>query len=87
MRLHVIATFDRITKVFGVPMFVVHTQPALRDFHNEVRRKDPKNILSTNPHDFELWKINEYDDATGMFTDHDHELLGRGSDALDFPAI
>ncbi len=46
---------------------------AARDFGAAVR--DPASHFFNYPEDFELWKIAEYQDETGQYTNTEHQLI------------
>lgn len=64
---------DAAAQTYGPPNAVPSPGVALRSFENEVNRADEKNALYTNPSDFELYAIGEFDDETGLFRPYMHE--------------
>lgn len=67
MKTVVTAVRDSAMNAFGQPQFVQATGVAVRGFRAEVNRADAANVLYTNPGDFELWHIADYDDVSGAF--------------------
>lgn len=72
MEFQVLATRDIVANVYGQPMFVPHIGMSIRSFGDECKRKDPNNILSQHPEDFELWHLGTYDDNTGELKPFPH---------------
>lgn len=52
---------------FGTPYFVPNEGVALRTFANEVNRAEDKNVLFTNPEDFEVYAVGHFDDESGFW--------------------
>lgn len=73
MKMEIIATRDIVSNLYGQPMFVPTIGGAIRAFGDECKRKEPNNILSTHPEDFELWHLGSWDDNTGIFDMFPHE--------------
>lgn len=67
MKYYVIAVRDRAADVFGVPNFVVNIGAAIRGFSDEINRDVENNMFFKHPDDFDLYKLGEYNDATGLF--------------------
>lgn len=61
----VCALFDRAANAFGQPMFVVHTNMAIRAFNEALN--SPQSDVSKNTMDFKLMHVGEFDDQTGKF--------------------
>lgn len=68
MRYNVFAIRDRAADVFGQPIFLASVGIAVRSFADEVNRADANNNLNKHPEDFDLYKLAEFDDDTGLFT-------------------
>lgn len=62
---HVSAIKDLKTGLFGQPIFSYNQNVAIRSFSDFV--KSEKGVLSTNPEDFSLYYIGEYDHEHGEF--------------------
>lgn len=71
---------DTATQSFGQPMFLQTVLQALRLFINEVNREDANNPLYTNPDDFELYRIGQYNNDTGSLQPQEPELIKRAKD-------
>lgn len=80
MNQEIYAIKDRATQSFGQPMFLQTRNQAIRMFHNEVNRAAPDNPLHTNPADFELYKIGNYNTDTGGLIQDQIELAARAQD-------
>lgn len=82
MMLKVCAIKDCAVQVFERPVFVPHTQGAMRSFADEVNRQgsaDMPNHLNLHAEDFELWHVAEFDTETGEFVDV-RQRIARGPD-------
>ena len=77
MDLQVYAIFDDGVKAFMTPFFVPHKAIAIRSFMDLVRDTRPDNVLANHKADYSLWKIGEYNDKDGMFTQDDgpHKVM------------
>lgn len=64
MKMHIVATRDVVSNVYGQPVFVPHVGQAIRSFGDECRRKEPGNVLAAHPEDFELCYLGTYNDET-----------------------
>lgn len=80
MKLFVCSIFDRGVQSFGQPLFVPHTNAAVRSFIDEVNRPAPDNNLYNHSDDFDLYLIAEYDDSTGVFSVNSPSILIRAKD-------
>lgn len=79
--LAICAVFDTAIQAHAQPMFVSADGQATRSFTNEVNRADEKNVLYTNPNDFELYHLGLFNDETGEFTS-ERRLLARAQDLI-----
>ncbi|WNK15043.1 MAG: nonstructural protein [Microvirus sp.] len=79
MKLHAVAIRDIKANVFAQPYFVTSLGGAIRAFGDECQRAEKDNLMYKHPTDFELYKIGEYDDATGTLTPIEKEQLASGS--------
>lgn len=52
---------------FMSPIMRKNDELAKRDFLNQARSSEP-NMLNTNPEDYELWRIADYNEDTGIVT-------------------
>lgn len=69
MKLICCSVYDSAAGAFGRPFFVPAVGIAIRSFREEVNRSgDPMNAMFSNPQDFELHKLGEFDDSDGTFT-------------------
>jgi len=71
----VFAVYDRAAVCFSQPHFLPTEGLAVRAFAQEVNRKDPQNVLNTNPGDFELHLLGEYDPVLGYIKSLDRPKL------------
>lgn len=70
MKLFLYALRDSKTDQFGNPMAMQAKGQAIRSVADEINRKDPQNLLSTHPQDFELYELGTYDTDTGVYDTH-----------------
>lgn len=90
MKMQLVATRDIVNKTYGPPVTVIHVQQAVRDFLVEARRPEYNNRLWTNPADFELWHIAEYDDTDATIANSGPDYPRKLCNALDaqgFPPL
>lgn len=67
---------DTKAQTFETPFSQRNEIVALRAFSAEVNREDPRNTLWTNPEDFELHCVGEFDMETGALNSHAPKLIG-----------
>ena len=79
MKLHAVAIRDIKANVFAQPYFVSSIGGAVRAFGDECQRAEKDNLMYKHPGDFELYKIGEYDDATGELIPLPKEQIANGS--------
>lgn len=65
MQLNVYAIKDRATNAFMTPFFMHTHGQAIRAFTDNIN--DPKSTASQHPDDYDLWHLDEWDDANGEF--------------------
>lgn len=70
MKLHIFVLRDSKTDQFGTPMFFQARGQAVRSVSDEINRKDPQNILSSHPQDFELFELGWFESDVGVFETH-----------------
>lgn len=66
MKLQVVSVRDSKTETFNQPFFARTIGEAERSFSELT--KDPKSFVSKYPEDYDLYKVGEYDDQTGLLT-------------------
>lgn len=66
MRVQVLVIRDSASRSFGIPQFATAIGVFQRDIGDMVNG-DPKHPFAMHPEDYEVFKIGEYDDATGEF--------------------
>lgn len=70
MKLSICSLKDLGAQCFGRPMFVPHSNVAVRSFMDEVNRPPSptqQNDLFSHPDDFELYELGIFDDSSGTF--------------------
>lgn len=78
--MNIYAVKDIKAQLFNAPFFQSNNVTALRTFAMEVNRSEPNNVLHTNPEDFELYCLGEFDNASGVITPaHKPDLIGTAS--------
>lgn len=78
MKMIAVSIKDLGAQLFSRPMYVNHTNQALRSFIDEVNRPPATgatNDLFSHPDDFELYALAEFDDHTGAFLPYDRPEL------------
>lgn len=82
MKHGVYAVMDSAAGIFGRIFQDVSDGRAVRNFTDEVNRKEATNAVYAHPSDFTLHRIGFFDDATGVVTDNVdiHTPLCRGKD-------
>lgn len=71
---------DTATEAFMSPFHAPTPGAAIRMFTDTVN--DPNSMLHKHPNDFYLFKIGDYDDATGTYENCAHHALGSAHDYL-----
>jgi hypothetical protein len=61
----IVCVHDKGAEVFNTPIFVPGTGVAIRQFTDEVNRKEDNNALYNHPLDFSLYLIGVFDEVTG----------------------
>lgn len=84
MNLVICAVKDLAADAFNRPIFVQSVGIALRSFGDEVMREAIDNAMNAHPEHFVLYKLGEFDDATGLFHTAAPEQL---SLAVDYKPI
>lgn len=80
----VCAVRDSAMQAFAQPAFVPSVGVAVRSFSSEVNRKDPQNVLSQHPEDFELWHVADWNEEAGAFSvpEGGPRCVARGKDVF-----
>lgn len=75
---------DSVAKRFVTVQFFQNDEVACRDFVNAVSisRGDRQSLLGTNPGDFSLWHLCDYDEINGVFDEQEHYTLLTGFDVV-----
>lgn len=74
----VVSVHDSASGLFGRPVFVAAAGQAVRSFADEVN--SDKGDLANHAEDFTLYKLGEFDDASGQFSSEGATVLARGKD-------
>lgn len=64
MIVHIFSVYDHKAKVFGRPFYDSRVELAVRNVTAAVR--DPEQMLGKFPEDFDLFRLGEFDDVTGV---------------------
>lgn len=67
MKIRLYSIFDRVSKVFTEPFPCVNDAAAIRSFYNV--QSEPGTTLYSNPDDFQLFFICEFDNHDGLISD------------------
>lgn len=65
MKMYAFSVFDKAVNAFMPPFFVRHPNEAIRSFTDLCN--DKKTNVGNHPLDFDLCKLGEWDDNSGMF--------------------
>lgn len=77
----IFAVKDLATDCYGNPFAMNTSGEATRSFSNEVNSNNPNSGIATNPEDYILYELGEYDDDKGKITIHETpELIVRAKD-------
>lgn len=82
MEMHVFSIYDKATKVFNTPFFMLRREEALRAFKELVQ--DERTTISKHPEDFMLFDIGWFDTEKGELGSWPPEKV---CTALDFPVV
>lgn len=80
MILKAFSIFDTKTEAHSKPFFAITTGEAIRTFSDAVG--DQNSALNKHPHDYVLFEIGTYDDATGILASNVPTNLGLASEYL-----
>jgi hypothetical protein len=86
MKLNVYSIFDSAAKAYTSPFFMHNDGLAIRAFQDNVNAEQENNI-SKHPDQFTLFKIGEFDDATGEIKTDVVKSLGTGLEYKNSPDI
>jgi hypothetical protein len=86
MKLNVYSLFDSAAKAYTQPFFAHNDGLAIRMFQDNVNSEQENNI-SKHPDQFTLFKIGEFDDATGEIKTDVVKSLGTGLEYKNSPDI
>jgi len=86
MKLNVYSIFDSAAKAYTAPFFMHNDGLAIRAFQDNVNAEQENNI-SKHPDQFTLFKIGEFDDATGEIKTDVIKSLGTGLEYKNSPDI
>lgn len=67
MKLTVLALRDLKSDTFGNPIFSPSVGGTMRDIADYVNDPDPKEVAQKHPGDFQLMRLGEFDNTSGLF--------------------
>lgn len=77
MKQLVYAMYDSKAEVYSRPMYMVNDATAVRNFVNACL--DERSQMYSDPADFTLFRLGEWDDVTGLFSEEEMSVnLGNG---------
>ena len=76
MKMPVIAVYDKKLAIYEKPFTVRLTGEAIREW--DYVRKDKNTKIGMNPEDFDLFKIGDFNESTGLIEAHNPEHLATG---------
>ena len=84
MTLRIYSIRDFASNTYGTPFFSTNDKTALRDFGH--LKSDSRSLVGSYPHDFKLFCLGVFDDATGKivpdnFLVEDLEIEDNGTDS------
>lgn len=79
MRLYTV--LDKKVGFYSTPFFQPTDAAAIRSFENEIKSGNA-GLLSSNPDDFILFSVGDFDETTGLVTGCDLVNLKNGSEVL-----
>jgi len=80
MKVKLYAVLDSASGVYDGPVPAQADGVAMRNFLNVA--KNPDSPIGKNPEHFSIWRVGEYNDATGEVTPETKECLGHALDLL-----
>ena len=80
MKVNLFAVYDTASEVYDGPHPAATDGVALRNFRNVAR--NPDSTVGKNPEYFSIWRVGEWNDATGEVTSVVKECLGHAIDLL-----
>lgn len=80
MKFGVYSMRDSVSGLYNNPTFEMDDQIAIRNFRFSMNKTD---FLSFNPHDFDFFKIGEFENTTGMFTPMEPKKLIDGVSVME----
>lgn len=78
----VLAVFDSAAQAYMRPIFAPAVGTVVREFSDELNRKDAGNEMSKHPDDYVLYQLGHWDDQTGMFETATPAVICRGKDCV-----
>lgn len=77
--------YDKASKIYGNPWPAHNDVTATRQFKQEVNRQAETNPIYTNPSDFALFQIGEYDNESGRITPVMQKIIVEASTLVNKP--
>ena len=82
MKLGVYSVYDDKAVCYARPFFATNNAVACRSFASAVSAQAPDNALATNPGDYKLFRLGEFDDSCGGFITDTPLLLITGDEVI-----
>lgn len=79
MEMKIFSIQDKVADFFMNPFHCRTIGEAERTFTNAVSTLDVNNLMSKHPDNFALYYVGEFNEATGVITPRNPELIGHGS--------
>lgn len=80
MKVKLYAVYDSASGIYDGPVPAHGDGVAMRNFTNMAKNKD--STVGRNPEHFSLWRVGEWNDATGEVTPEIKECLGYAVDLI-----
>lgn len=80
MKYIVLSVYDRAAGAYGRPVFSASVGASVRSFQDECNREAADNPMFAHAKDFDLYRLGEFDDASGRFTSLEMpEMIAQGA--------
>lgn len=79
MILYIVSVKDRVTDIYGQPIYMASLGGAIRSFGDAVNNDE---ALKKHPEDYDLYHLGEFDDNTAEFVTRSPRMLALGKDLV-----
>ncbi len=78
----IVSVRDTVAETYGRPFMASNIPSAIRSLSHEINSPDAGSLHS-NPGDFELYSLGEFDDQTGLITVYEPRLVCKALDLIN----